>query len=49
MQIINEPKDKHTSSEEEQEQWSDSYLVDNLKQHLATLVIIKIQNSNRFT
>ena len=33
MQIINEPKDKLTCSEEEQ--WSDSYLVDNLKQQLA--------------
>ena len=35
MQIINDLPNKGTSSEEEQEEWSDSYLVDNLKQQLA--------------
>ena len=30
-----------TSSEKEQDEWSDSYLVDNLKQHLATIELSK--------
>jgi hypothetical protein len=40
MQIVNEPEDK-VNVEAEEEEWSDSYLVDNLKQHLALVQLSK--------
>ncbi len=40
MQVIEKPEDKRNGSSLEDE-WSDSYLVDNLKQHLATVELSK--------
>ncbi len=45
MQIINEDSNKLTADiqeqDKEQEQWSHSYLVDKLKQHLSTVELSK--------
>ena len=41
MQIVDEPENKGIVLVEEKEEWSDSYLVDKLKQHLATVELSK--------